>query len=219
MDGIHDLGGMEGFGPVPVKTGDADFRDIEAWEKRMWGLSRNNLAPGMNFDWFRHGIECMVPSDYLGSAYFDKRCANYLVMMLDIGTITMDDIKRGHVETPDPPAAAKTLDETLAITRKSEASFETTALTDPIFVPGQRVETRRHSPGGHTRLPRYARGARGMITAHHGAHFLPDKGARGIEMGEHLYTVAFAAPELWGQGADPRDEVMLDLWECYLVQA
>lgn len=47
MDGIHDLGGMEGFGPVPVKTGDADFRDIESWEKRMWGLSRNNLAPGI----------------------------------------------------------------------------------------------------------------------------------------------------------------------------
>jgi nitrile hydratase subunit beta len=219
MDGIHDLGGMEGFGPVPVKTGDAEFRDIEVWEKRMWGLSRNNLAPGITFDWFRHGLERMVPSDYLDLAYFDKRCANYLVMMLDNGVITMDDIKRGHVESPDPPAAAKTLDDTLTITRESETSFETRALTDPLFVTGQRVATRRLIPGDHTRLPRYARGARGTIIAHHGAHLLPDKGAHGIEIGEHLYTVAFAAPELWGQGADPRDDVMLDLWESYLVQA
>jgi len=218
MDGIHDLGGMEGFGPVPVKTGDAHFRDIETWEKRMWGLSRHNLAPGITFDWFRHGLECMVPGDYLDLSYFDKRCANYLVMMLDNGTITMDDVKRGHVETPDPPAAVKALEETLRITSKSDASFETEAMTEPAFAVGQQVETRRLMPGHHTRLPRYARSARGIIIAHHGAHFLPDKGVHGIEAGEHLYTVVFAAPELWGKDADPRDEVTLDLWESYLVQ-
>ena len=217
MDGIHDLGGMEGFGPVPVKGGDADFRDLEAWEKRMWGLARNNLAPGITIDWFRHCIERMVPTDYLDFAYFNKWCTNYLVMMLDNGTITMDDIKRGHVETPDPPAAAKTLEEVLEITSKAARSFKTEPLTDPGFAIGQQVTTRRLMPGHHTRLPRYARGARGTVIAHHGAHFLPDKGVHGIEAGEHLYTVVFAASELWGDEADHRDEVSLDLWESYLV--
>ena len=218
MDGIHDLGGMEGFGPIAVKTGDADFRDLKTWEKRMWGLSRNNLTPGITIDWFRHCIERMVPADYLSFGYFNKWCALYLVMMRDNGTITLADILRGHVEKPDAPAAAKTVADVLEIARKAVRSFATEALTGPAFAVGQRITTRRLIPGDHTRLPRYARGASGTIIAHHGAHLLPDKGAQGIETGEHLYTVAFAATELWGEGANPRDDVTLELWESYFVQ-
>ena len=219
MDGIHDLGGMEGFGPVPVKTGDAQFRGLEDWEKRMWGMARSGIATGITIDWFRHGIERMAPADYLSFAYFNKWCANYLMMLLDNGTITMDDVGRGHVENPDPPAAAKTLNDILKINSQADVSFATQAQSDPAFEPGQQVRTRRVMHAGHTRLPRYARGACGRIIAHHGCHAFPDKGARGIEGGEHLYTVAFTATELWGEDADPRDEVTLDLWESYLVGA
>lgn len=221
MDGIHDLGGMEGFGPVPVKTGDAHFRDIEDWEKRMWGLSRwrDALAPGITIDWFRHGIERMAPANYLRFSYFNKWCANYFMIMLDNGTITMEDVKRGHVVLPDPPAAAKTLEDTLRINSKSDISFETEALTEPAFLVDQAVRTHRHMPSNHTRLPRYARDALGIIISHHGCHALPDEGAKGIHVGEHLYTVCFTAVELWGSEANPRDTVTLDLWESYLVPA
>lgn len=217
MDGIHDLGGMEGFGPVPVATGDAAFRDLADWEKRMWGLSRSNLAAGITIDWFRHCIERMVPKDYLDFAYFNKWCTNYFVLMIDNGTITMEDVRRGHDESPAQPADGKTLVDVMNITLKAIKSFETEAKTTPVFAPGQQITTRRLVSGKHTRLPRYARGARGTIIAHHGSHFLPDKGVHGIEAGEHLYTVAFAATELWGDEADRRDEVTLDLWESYLV--
>jgi nitrile hydratase subunit beta len=81
---LHDLGGMEGFGAIPVRGGDAEFRDLEVWEKRMWGLARNNLAPSITIDWFRHCIERMVPADYLDYDYFNKWCTNYFVMMLDV---------------------------------------------------------------------------------------------------------------------------------------
>ena len=219
MDGIHDLGGMEGFGPVPVKAGDAHFRDILDWEKRMWGLSRNALAPGITIDWFRHGLERMVPADYLRFAYFNKWCANYLMLMLDNGTITMEDVKRGHVNDPNPPAAVKTLDDTLRINSNAAARFETEALSGPAFTTNQGVRTRRHMPSNHTRLPRYARDRRGTIIAHHGCHALPDEGAKGNHVGGHLYTVCFAAAELWGPEANPRDTVTLDLWERYLVPA
>ena len=158
MDGIHDLGGMEGFGPIAVKTGDADFRNLKTWEKRMWGLSRNNLTPGITIDWFRHCIERMVPADYLSFSYFNKWCALYLVMMRDNGTITLADILRGQVEKPNAPAAAKTVADVLEIARKAVRSFETEALTEPAFAVGQRITTRRLIPGDHTRLPRYARG-------------------------------------------------------------
>ena len=217
MDGVHDLGGMQGFGPVPVTTRDAEFRDLADWQKRMWGLARNPLAPGITIDWFRHGLERMVPADYLSFTYFNKWCANYLMLMLDNGTITMDDVKRGHVETPDAPAAAKTLDDVLGITSKANFSFATEASAEPAYVVGQSIRTHRLASAGHTRLPRYARGARGTVIAHHGCHWLPDEGAKGHHVGEHLYTVAFAATELWGPDADPRDTVTLDLWESYLA--
>lgn len=218
MDGIHDLGGMEGFGPVPVRQGDAAFRDLEDWEKRVYGLSCCPITPGATIDWFRHGVERMVPADYLTFAYFNKWCATYLMMMIDNGTISTEDVKRGHVITPAAPPPALSLQDALAEEAASDHSFERPAPAAPAFAPGDAVETRRVMPGGHTRLPRYARGARGRIIAHHGAHLLPDDGARGVETAQHLYTVAFAAPELWGAAADPRDDVTLDLWESYLVR-
>lgn len=219
MDGIHDLGGMQGFGPVPVKSGDKDFADLADWEKRMWGLARNPLAPGITIDWFRHGLERMVPSDYLSYEYFNKWCANYLMLMLDNGTIALADVKRGHLENAEPPAAPVSLTDVLAGTAKANFSFEREAATDPVFEIGDSVRTHKIMLGDHTRLPRYARGARGAIVVHHGAHALPDKGVHGIDEGEHLYTVAFPASELWGKEANPRDDVTLDLWESYLVRA
>ncbi len=219
MDGIHDLGGMQGFGPVPVKAGDAPFRDLADWEKRMWALARSGLAAGITIDWFRHGLERMVPADYLRFGYFNKWCANYLMLLLDNGTITMADVGRGHVEDPDPPAEARTLGDTLGITRAAAISFATAPAADPAFAVGQAVRTQRRMASDHTRLPRYARDARGSVIAHHGAHLLPDEGAKGNHVGDHLYTVAFAATELWGPDADPRDSVTLDLWERYLVPA
>lgn len=219
MDGIHDLGGMEGFGPVPVKTGDADFRDIAEWEKRMYALSKCNLAPGITIDWFRHGIERMVPADYLGFAYLNKWCTAYLMLMLDDGVVTMEEVKRGHVEAPGAPVSPVTLDEVLRINSRANVSFVTKARAEPAFAVGDTVRTHRRMPNAHTRLPRYARDACGMIIAHHGCHLLPDEGAKGHRVGEHLYTVSFAGAELWGAAANPRDTVTLDLWESYFVRA
>lgn len=221
MDGVHDLGGVEGFGPVPVTGGDAHFRDIKDWEKRMWGLSRERpgLLPAATIDWFRHGIERMVPGDYLAFPYFGKWCVNFLALMIDGNMITLDDVRRGGIEPPRSPTVAKTLDDVLKINGQSDISFETVAEAEPGFSVGQTVRTHRHMPSKHTRLPRYARDRRGSIIAHHGCHMLPDEGARGNHVGGHLYTVCFSAAELWGPDANLRDTVTLDLWEDYLVPA
>jgi hypothetical protein len=87
------------------------------------------------------------------------------------------------------------------------------------FAPGDRVRTRALDPDRHTRLPRYARGCTGRIVAVTGAWPLADDVARrrtepDVEPRvEPVYTVAFAARELWGEGDH---EVTLDLWESYL---
>jgi len=215
MDGIHDLGGKQGYGPVPVKTGDAPFH--HDWEWRMWALARAGIARGITIDWFRHGLERMVPKDYLSYRYFEKWCANYIMLMIDHGTITLDDIRAGHVAEPDAPAAPKSLEEVLKGNRGGNVSFEVPVETKPRFAVGDSVTTKRLMPANHTRLPGYARDARGTVIAYHGAHALPDKGVANIHEGDHLYTVSFDAQELWGPEASSKDTVMLELWECYFV--
>ncbi len=218
MDGIHDLGGKEGFGPIPIDPDDNPFH--HDWQERMWAIVRSGgRGKDITIDWWRHVIECMVPSDYLAFNYFQKWCTSFFVTLIDSGTFTLDEIKSGKTEQRDTPPEPLTLDDALAINRAGLRSFEVEHAAPPLFSPGDTIMTRRHMPSGHTRLPAYARGARGEVFAHRGAHLLPDKGARGIHEGEHLYTVTFDAPILWGEEANPRDSVALDLWESYLVPA
>jgi len=90
----------------------------------------------------------------------------------------------------------------------------------PKFRVGQRVRTLNINPPGHTRLPRYARDKRGVIERDHGVYNFPDASAHGLgEKRQHVYSVRFAARELWGDAASPRDSVYLDLWDDYLERA
>ena len=90
----------------------------------------------------------------------------------------------------------------------------------PLFVAGETVRARNINPTGHTRLPRYARGRTGTIVADRGGFVFPDSNAAlAGEQPQRLYTVRFAARELWGTDAPARDSVALDLWESYLERA
>lgn len=215
METMHDLGGKQGFGPVPIGDNEGFHHD---WERRTWALARAGVVRDITIDWFRHGLERMVPADYLTFPYFKKWVTNYLMLIIDNGAVTMAEALKGHVETPDDPAAPLTLAEVLDKNRDGAVSFEIKTDAAPAFSVGDTVLTKRLSAARHSRLPAYARGAHGTIIAHHGAHALPDKGALGIHAGEHLYTVSFSALELWGPDANPGDTVTLELWECYLVR-
>lgn len=87
------------------------------------------------------------------------------------------------------------------------------------FQVGDPVCTKQLSIGHHTRLPAYVRGKRGVIHAHHGAHVFADLSAQGMEQGQHLYSVVFAAGDLWLEATDNNDRVFVDLWESYLEPA
>ena len=216
MDSMHDLGGKQGFGPVPIGDNEGFHHD---WERRMWALARSGIAHDITIDWFRHGLERMVPADYLTFSYFKKWATNFLMLIIDNGAVTMDDVLKGHVQSTSDSAAPLTLAEVLDKNRNSVTSFAIKTDAAPAFAVGDPVLTTRHSTSGHSRLPAYARGVRGTIITQHGAHALPDKGALGIHAGEHLYTVSFSATELWGADANPHDCVSLELWESYFVQA
>ncbi|MHB9851499.1 SH3-like domain-containing protein [Streptomyces krungchingensis] len=85
------------------------------------------------------------------------------------------------------------------------------------FAPGDPVRTYLHDPPHHTRLPRYARGKRGVVVETEGGAQLADVSAQGRDDApvEQVYAVRFAACDLWGEGDH---HVVLDLWESYLEE-
>ena len=90
----------------------------------------------------------------------------------------------------------------------------------PLFKPGDRVVAKNMHPTTHTRLPRYVRGKRGVIVRDHGVFVLPDAHAHGRgKKPQHLYSVRFAARELWGDQASPTDCLHVDMWDDYLDPA
>ncbi len=186
MDGIHDMGGMAGFGAVPQD--EAVFH--EAWERRVFGL--NLLANLSNVDAFRHAIERLDPVTYLTAGYYGRWLGATELLAREAGT---HDAATG-------PSSLRPIDRA------------------PVFELGQRVTARNLPSKGHTRLPRYARGRTGTIARVHPSFVLPDTNAHGLgEQPEHVYAVRFRARDLWGEAAEPKVEVHVDLFESYLEAA
>jgi nitrile hydratase beta subunit len=216
MNGVHDMGGMHGFGPVQPEPNEPVFH--APWEGRVLAIRRALGAwRKWNIDAGRHSIETLPPADYLRLSYYEKWLASAIKLALGAGLITQRELETGHRD-PSTPVATPPLTADIvmpAILKGGPTYRETTA--KPRFTAGQRVRAREINPAGHTRLPRYARGRWGTIERDHGAHVLPDSNAKFEgENPQYLYTVRFAARELWGEAANPADSIYLDLWEEYL---
>jgi nitrile hydratase len=216
MNGVHDMGGMHGFGPVKPEPNEPVFH--APWEGRVLALRR---AVGgwrrWNIDAGRHTIETLPPADYLRLSYYEKWLESTIKLMLGAGLVTQRELETGHRDPAVPVATPPlTADKVLpAIMAGGPTLRETSA--SPRFAAGQSVRARDINPVGHTRLPRYVRGRRGTIECDHGAHVFPDSNAKFEgENPQYLYTVRFGARELWGEAANPADAVYLDLWESYL---
>lgn len=216
MDGIHDLGGKQGFGPVDVDEEQVAFH--ADWEGRMWAIAQcAGGRDGWTLDWWRHCRELIDPVDYLARPYFDSWMQAYTATYIDSGTISLDEIIHAKSATPAvAPPPAKNSADVLADVQAQGISFEKPLQQAPRFTVGDNVMTRQLTTTHHTRLPAYARGKPGIIHAHHGAHIFADSSAQGDESAQHIYSVAFAARDLWPEARNSKDRVFLDLWESYL---
>lgn len=218
MDGIHDMGGMDGFGKVVAEPNEPPFH--EPWEGRVLALQRAmGYAGAWHIDHARFARERLPPQVYLTSSYYQKWLLAMEVNVLEHDLASPEELKSGHALT-----SGKTLKRKLTPVVVHEGlkrgSFFRQQQGPARFKIGDRVRARNIHPKTHTRLPRYARGKRGTVELCHGCHIFPDSVA--VNLGENpqwLYTVVFDGRELWGPDADPTLKVSIDAFEPYLEPA
>ena len=193
MNGMHDMGGMHGFGAVDRRPDEALFP--EAWQGRVCALAGYAMSAGLaNIDAFRHAIERMPPDRYLSDGYYGR-------WLYALEVLARERLADGRtVERPE-----------------HEGSVVREVDHELLYAVGDAVRTWNRHPEGHTRLPGYARNRRGVVADVHPACVYPDTNADGRgESPQHLYTVAFSGAELWGEEAEAGATVYIDLFEPYL---
>jgi nitrile hydratase subunit beta len=216
MNGVHDMGGQHGMGPVQYEQNEPVFH--AEWEGRVYALTRAMRAWGKwSLDTDRHALELMRPVDYLRMSYYERWLTRLEAQVVRYGLATKDEVDTGKAtprsERATPPFTVATSSRWMS---RGLASSHDPAVR-PLFKVGQRVRARNMHPIGHTRLPRYARGKVGVIIRDHGVHIFPDTNAHSQgEKRQHVYSVRFTARELWGPLASSRDSVHLDMWDDYL---
>jgi len=211
MNGVHDMGGMDGFGPVVREPNEPVFH--ADWERHVLALA-SALMWQINADETRHAIERIPPARYLASSYYERWLAAAETLLVERGVVTREELLAKQDASIDPAQIAN------GVTARGPAPVkEKPGATPPRarYAKGARVRARNLNPVGHTRLPRYVRGKAGVVARDWGVFVFPDTNAHHAgTKPQHCYSVAFAARELWGKSASSRDRVYIDLWEDYL---
>jgi nitrile hydratase beta subunit len=225
VNGVHDMGGMHGMGPVQPDQDEPVFH--HRWEARVFALVRAMGAFGRwNIDASRHQRELIPAADQLRMSYYERWLAGLSELLVRHGFVSAGELARGPASPgeaaapPQPPAtpALWAAEVPAFIARGSPASRDSSGA--PRFHPGERVRARNLNPVGHTRLPRYVRGKSGTVDRIHGVFVFPDTNAHFLgESPQHVYSVRFEARELWGEDFVSADAVYVDLWEDYLDAA
>lgn len=217
MNGVHDMGGMHGFGKVEPEPNEPPFH--AEWEARVLAMQRAmRFTRAWNIDMSRDALERLPAHVYLAASYYHRWALGLEGNALEKGLIDADEVTAGHALRPGKPVKRMTKDDIGGAFTRGSFSRETS--TSPRFKPGDRVRTKNANPPSHTRLPRYARGRVGVVEAVRGCHVFPDSvTTSGGENPQWLYTVKFEGRELWGEGADPNLKVSVEAFEPYLEPA
>lgn len=209
MDGIHDLGGMAGFGAVEIEPNEPAFH--EPWEARAFAL--NNLGTRVlsayNVHEYRHAVERMDPAHYLAASYYERWLTGVATLLVEKGVVT-------HAELEARAGGPFPLSRPAAEVAPAPAAEP----APPRFAAGDSVRVCDAHPAGHTRAPRYVRGRNGTVVRVSRRFEFPDLAGHGLPApAEPTYHVEFAARELWGDSAEASGRVVVDLWESYLEPA
>lgn len=224
MNGVFDLGGTDGLGPVCPPASEPIFR--AEWEKPIFTMFSACFRAGyFGIDQFRHGIEKMDPAVYLKAPYYEHWLHTIESHAIAAGAIDPAELDRRtelYLADPDAPLPeheqSRELIEFVDAVVAAGASAARETDEAPRFAAGDVVRVSDSSPFGHTRRARYIRGKRAVVVAHRGSFILPDAAGNGLgEAPEHVYTVKFTSEELWGKGfGDANGSVCFDVWDSYI---
>lgn len=207
MDGPHDLGGKGGFGAVEREANEPVFH--QPWEGLAWALNVLSIAKlrAYKVDAYRHAVERMAPSWYLGARYYERMLTGVTTLLVEQGIVSLEALERragGRVPLSDPVAPLPVLQDA-----DSEAP-------QARFAPGDAVRVTAATTPGHTRCPAYVRGKRGVVRLVYPLAFYPELRAHStVKRREHSYAVEFEANQVWPDG-DPRQTILVELFESYL---
>jgi nitrile hydratase subunit beta len=201
MDGIHDMGGRQGFGRVRYSPDATAFH--EDWEVRVNALYALAVKLGIfNMDEYRHAIERMEPRHYLSASYYERSLTSLATLLVEKGVVTREELER-RAHGTFPLAAPSAPGRTNVDTRER-------------FNPGDRVRVRLDHVPGHVRMPAYIRGKTGVVVGESPAYPFPDAHAHGVESrDEPTYDVRFRSEDLWPQSAEPA-LVHVGVFQSYL---
>ena len=204
MDGMHDLGGKEGFGPVRHAEGSAVFK--AAWEPRANALYSLAVRLGIfNMDEYRHAIERMEPRHYLAAGYYERSLTGFATLCVEKGVVSREELE----------SLAKGL---FPLSRPG-AEGRPNAFPRETFKVGDRVRVKNEFVSGHVRMPGYIRGKIGIVVAESPPHPFTDAAAHNLQVqDEPTYDVRFKTEDLWPQAADEAT-VHVAVFQSYLEKA
>ena len=227
MNGIHDMGGMHGFGPIEIEENEPVFHD--PWEGRVYGIvttirdAHDVYGPHGS----RFYIESIPPDRYLASSYYEKWMLALENALLARGLLSGEEIEARTSEYRDNPDATVPRREDPEATRRVIEDIRLRrplarapdASIRPTYQVGDAVRARQINPKGHTRLPRYVRGKKGEIEKLYKIQDIQDHVPESKRGPQPVYSVRFEAAELWGDAAEANQSLYIDMWESYLEPA
>jgi nitrile hydratase subunit beta len=204
MDGIHDLGGRQGFGKVRYTPDAPAFH--ASWEPRVNALYSLAVRAGIfNMDEYRHAIERMEPRHYLNASYYERSLTSLLTLCVEKGVVTREELER-RANGAIPLAAASAPGRSNATQRER-------------FKPGDSVRVKSDYVPGHIRMPGYIRGKTGVVVSESPAYPFPDAHAHGMSaQDEPTYDVRFRTEDLWPDSAE-RALIHVGVFQSYLGPA
>jgi len=201
MDGMHDLGGKQGFGMVRYTLDAPTFH--ASWEVRANSLYAFAVRCGIfNMDEYRHAIERMEPRHYLAASYYERSLTGMATLCVEKGLVTREELEQ-RAQGAFPLAAPS-------------AAGRTNATVHERFKLGDRVRVRDDYVPGHVRMPAYIRGKTGVVVDESPAYPFPDAHAHRIQaQDEPTYDVRFRSEDLWPNSSDPA-LVHVGVFQSYL---
>lgn len=219
MQGGHDLGGMQGLGPIGPEPEASEPVFHADWEKTVFWLTLSCGSLGQwSIDASRHARERQHPASYILNTYYENWLEGLQTLLLENEILSADEVADGTAKMEAPETLRDrnlTVDRVASTLRKGGPSIMPED-GPPKFSPGDQVQVTNNHPTGHTRVPGYLRGRTGTVETYCGWHVFPDKSAIGKRAGQPLYRVVFSAQSVWGSAAKAGDSICADLWESYL---